>query len=68
MYEGKEDLPKKVLEESELGTFEKKMLDMAGGYPDILEFVENMTLEEFQNITKRKTSVVPLAVDPSSSS
>lgn len=65
VYEGKEDLPKKVLEESELGTYEKKMLERAGGYPDILEFVDNMTLEEFQDITGRKPSVVPVPVQPS---
>lgn len=53
-----------MLEESELGTYEKKMLELAGGYPDILEFVEDMSLEEFQNITDRKTSVVPVPVEP----
>lgn len=65
VYEGKEDLPKKILEESELGNYEKKMLDLAGGFPDILEFVDNMTLEEFQDITRRKTSVIPVPVEPS---
>ncbi|KAH8752519.1 hypothetical protein F5883DRAFT_433100 [Diaporthe sp. PMI_573] len=66
VYDGKECLPKKVLEESELGTYEKKMLELAGGYPDILEFVDNMSLEEFQNLTRRKTSVIPVPVEPSS--
>lgn len=63
VYEGKQDLPKKVLEESELGNYEKRMLDMAGGYPDILEFVDNMSLEEFQQITSRRTSVVPKLIE-----
>jgi hypothetical protein len=65
VYEGKENLPKKVLEESELGTYEKKMLELAGGYPDIVEYVNNMSLEEFQGMTKRKPSVVPVPVVPS---
>lgn len=63
VYEGKEDLPKKVLEESELGNYEKKMLELAGGYPHIVEFVDNMSLEDFQQITSRKTSVAPKLIE-----
>ncbi|POS80138.1 hypothetical protein DHEL01_v201474 [Diaporthe helianthi] len=64
VYEGKEDLPKKVLEESELGYFEKRMLELAGGVPDILEFVDNMSLDEFQRLTNRRPTVVPVEVKP----
>ncbi|KAG8156665.1 hypothetical protein KVR01_013456 [Diaporthe batatas] len=64
IYTGEEPLPKKRLEESELGYYEMKMLEMAGGVPDILEFVDNMSLEEFQTLTNRKMSVVPVEVKP----
>lgn len=40
------------------------MLEMAGGVPDILEFVDNMSIEEFQTLTNRKMSVVPVEVKP----
>lgn len=37
VYEGPEGLPQKVLEESELGFYEKRMLELSGRIPNILE-------------------------------
>lgn len=38
------------------------MLEMAGGVPDILEFVDNMTIEEFRTLTNKKTPVLSVKV------
>lgn len=58
VYDGPEDLPAKVLEESVMGHFEKRMLELAGGNPNILEYVENMRLEDLQGRGSRKPSMV----------
>lgn len=55
-YEGKEDLPNKILPESEMGHYEKRMLELAGGRPNILDFVNNMKLEDIQQAGSRKPS------------
>lgn len=60
-YEGPEDLPMKVLEESEMGHYEKRMLDLAGGTPNILEYVEKMRVEDLQGRGSRKPSIVKKA-------
>lgn len=57
-YEGGEDLPRKVLEESEMGHYERRMLELAGGSPNILEYVENMSIEDVQTAGSRKPSMV----------
>lgn len=57
-YEGKEDLPSKILEEAEMGHYEKRMLELAGGTPNILEYVENMRIEDIQQAGSRKASMV----------
>lgn len=48
-YEGSEGMPIKSLEESEMGHYEKRMLELAGGSPNILEYVENMSIEDTKN-------------------
>lgn len=58
VYEGPEDVPNKVMEESELGHYEKRMLELAGGTPNILEYVERMSVEDLQGRGRRKSSVV----------
>lgn len=57
-YEGKEDLPNRVLEESEMGHYEKRMLELAGGVPNILSYVDNMRVEDVQTAGSRKASMV----------
>lgn len=57
VYEGPEDLPNKVMEESDLGHFEKRMLELAGGTPNILELVETMRIEDLQGRGRRKSTV-----------
>lgn len=55
VYEGPEDLPCKVMEESELGHYEKRMLELAGGTPNILEYVERMSVDDLQGRGRRKS-------------
>lgn len=56
-YEGGEDLPNKSMEESEMGHYERRMLELAGGSPNILDYVENMRIEDVQSAGSRKASV-----------
>lgn len=42
MYMGEADVPKKVMEEAEMGHYEKRLLELAGGHPNVLEFAEAM--------------------------
>lgn len=60
-YEGKENLPKKILPESEMGHYEERMLELAGGSPNILDFVNNMTLGDLENAGSRKASRIKKA-------
>ncbi|KUI64818.1 hypothetical protein VM1G_00297 [Cytospora mali] len=55
-YRGKEDLPKKILYEAEMGHYEKRILELAGGHPNILEFVESMRLDDIAAIARRNAS------------
>lgn len=48
VYNGTENLPNKVMRESIMGYFEKKMLELAGGRPNVLEYVDNMRVEDIQ--------------------
>lgn len=57
-YHGKEDLPKKILYEAEMGHYEKRILELGGGRPNILEFVENMRLDDIAFLGSRKASRV----------
>lgn len=57
-YEGQEDLPKKILFESEMGHYEKRMLELAGGRPNILDFVGSMKMEDIEKAGSRKASTV----------
>lgn len=57
-YDGEKDLPKKILPESEMGHYEKRMLELAGGRPNILDFVNSMKLEDIQNAGRKKPLVV----------
>lgn len=57
VYEGEENLPNRILEESEMGHYERRMLEMAGGTPNILDYVDNMRIEDVTNIGSRKASV-----------
>lgn len=57
-YEGNADIPNKILPESELGHYEKRMLELAGGHPNILDFVDSMKAEDVQQAGSRKPSVV----------
>lgn len=58
VYDGPDELPNKILRESELGHFEKRMLELAGGIPNILEYVDNMRLEDLKERGSRKPSMV----------
>ncbi|KAF3769840.1 hypothetical protein M406DRAFT_246745 [Cryphonectria parasitica EP155] len=64
-YEGDEDLPRKVLEEAEMGHYELRMLELAGGTPPILDYVENMGIEDLQRRGSRKHSAVRTAAGDS---
>lgn len=55
-YKGKEDLPKKILYETEMGHYEKRILELAGGQPNILEFVENMKLDNIAALARKSVS------------
>lgn len=57
-YEGKEDLPNKVLEEADMGHYELRMLELAGGTPSILDYVNNMKIDDFEGRGSRKPSMV----------
>lgn len=57
-YQGKKDLPNKILLETEMGHYEKRMLELAGGHPNILDFVNNMKKEDIENAGSRKPSMV----------
>lgn len=62
-YEGKEDLPNKILPEAEMGHYEKRMLELAGGRPNILDFVNNMKLEDIEGAGSRKPSMAKKSDD-----
>lgn len=63
MYEGPEGLPQKVLEESELGFYEKRMLELSGGIPNILEYVEQMLVKDDPGRSSRSSWLVRRAGD-----
>ncbi|ROW12555.1 hypothetical protein VMCG_00427 [Cytospora schulzeri] len=55
-YKGKEDLPRKIMYEAEMGHYEKRILELAGGQPNILEFVENMKLDNIAVLARKSVS------------
>lgn len=55
-YKGKQDLPVKIMWEAEMGHYEKRILELAGGQPNILEFVENMKLDNIAVLARKSVS------------
>ena len=53
-YRGTEDIPTKVLYEADMGHYEKRILELAGGHPNILEYVENMRLDDVASFESRQ--------------
>lgn len=51
---GKENLPCRVMEESKMGHYEKRMLELSGGHPNILDHVDNMRIEDVQTACRKK--------------
>lgn len=41
------------MEESDLGHYERRLLELAGGTPNILDYVDNMSVEDLQGRGRR---------------
>lgn len=62
-YKGEEALPNKILPESEMGHYETRMLELAGGRPNILDFVKYMRTEDIEGASSTEPSRVKKSDD-----